>query len=80
MKRDIIERALRKVPACCYSAVESCIMDDGYPSFQAIEDGVEHELQMYAEDQDGCITAKERNECVRFLKWLHKTYDRHTTA
>jgi len=70
MKRDIIERALRKVPACCTDAVESCFMYDGHPSLEAIEHGVEHVIQMYDEDPDCRITAVERNECVRFLKWV----------
>jgi len=45
-------------------------MYDGHPSLEAIEHGVEHVIQMYDEDPDCRITAVERNECVRFLKWV----------
>jgi hypothetical protein len=61
--------AMKRLPACCVCAVDACVQDTG-ETVQSIVAGVEHELTMYAEDQDGCITAKERNQCVRYLQWM----------
>jgi len=61
--------AMKRLPACCVCAVENCVQDTG-ETISSIVAGVNHELTMYAEDQDGCITAKERNVCVRYLRWL----------
>lgn len=54
----------KKFPACCIGAW------DGKDNTASLIFAVDHELTMYAEDQDGCITAKEANECRRFIVWL----------
>lgn len=63
------EEARRRLPACCVGASDATIADTG-KTISALVAAVEHELTMYAEDQDGCITAKERTQCVRYLQWL----------
>lgn len=56
-----------KLPACCLCAYENLLADSGKPdNLRDMLDAIEHELTMYAEGQDGCITAKERNECIEF--------------
>ncbi len=62
--------AMKRLPGCCICAVDNCIDDNG-ETIGSIIAGVDHELTMYAEDQDGCITAKERSQCVRYLQWLN---------
>ena len=62
-------KAIKRVPMCCIIAVDNCIADTGETT-ESIIAGVTHELDMYAEDQDGCISARERNECVNYLRWV----------
>ncbi len=64
------EEALKRVPSCCSSAVESCLTDKTCEPLGSIIAGVEFELDLRAEGQDGCITAKERREAEKFLRWI----------
>ncbi len=58
-----------KLPACCECAYENLLADSGKPdNLRDMLDAIDHELTMYAEDQDGCITAKERSDCIRFKR------------
>ncbi len=67
------EEARQRLPACCLSAFESLQADSKNAlRIEDLRDAVEHEMTMYAENQDGCITAKERSECSRYLVWLDK--------
>lgn len=64
------EQARRRLPACAEATFDNLSQDSGHGGIRDMIDAVNHELTLYAEDQDGCITAKERSECVRFLAWL----------
>lgn len=59
--------ANRRFPACCVGAW------DEQETISSLVFAVEHELTMYAENQDGCITAKEASECKRYLGWLRES-------
>jgi hypothetical protein len=63
------QEARKKFPSCCLGALESTEADSG-ETVEALLAAVEHELDLYAEDQDGCITDRQRNECVRFKEWF----------
>lgn len=66
------EKAWKKLPECCIAAAENCSADSGQNRIQDLIDGVEHELQMAAEGQDGCITPKQVKQCKAYLSWLRK--------
>ena len=58
------KQAYARFPACCIGA---------WNEKERIEELIfacDHEMTMYAENQDGCITSKERRECSEFLSWL----------
>ncbi len=66
------QEALAKLPPCCLSAYENLAADSKAERIQDLLDAVTHEMTLYAEDQDGCITAKERAQCSRYLSWLRE--------
>jgi hypothetical protein len=70
-KRTAYDTAMLKLPACCEYAVEMCVCDTG-ETVDSIIAGVEHEMTLHEEDQDGCISAAEYKQCLRFLRALKK--------
>lgn len=57
-------RAYKRFPACCMGAW------DEQRTVTSLVYAVDHELTMFKEGQDGCITNKERAECSHFMGWL----------
>jgi hypothetical protein len=70
--QSLYVQARRRLPACCVSTFENLQADsNGAERIQDLVDAVQHEMTLYAEDQDGCITAKERSECGRYLRGVN---------
>ena len=63
--------AMKEFPACCISAYENLKSDSGKgDNLKDMLDAVDHELTLYAEGQDGCITPREQSQCIRWKqKW-----------
>lgn len=59
--------AFKKFPVCCVGGL------DGEETISNLVFQVEHELTMYAENQDGCITTREASQCRRYFKWLRES-------
>lgn len=63
--------AIKRMPACCASAVEACESDRSIAPIQNLIDGVRHELDLYQEGEEN-ISLSEANECARFLEWIKR--------
>lgn len=65
--------AIRMMPKCCAITYDNLQSDShGAEHVQDIIDAVEHELQLWKEGQDGCISGLEAAKCVAFLRWVRK--------
>lgn len=65
------DAALKKSPACCLEAIDACVQDTG-ENIESIIAGVEHEITMHDEGQDGAISLNQRRLCAQYLVWLRQ--------
>lgn len=63
--------AMTRLPECCELSVADCVEDTG-ETIESIRAGVEHEIALYRDGNDGCINRREYDECVRYLRRIGK--------
>ena len=67
---SLFDEAYAKLPLCCLDTLEN--LRTYTNRLEDLRAAVKHELFLYAEGQDGSITADEQKECIEYLRWLEE--------